>query len=689
MRIDKVEIDGFGKLNNCSYTFSDGLNLIYGKNESGKSTICEFILSMFYGLPNKSKQSADDMASRIKFKPWNNESFGGRIYFTDDDGKRLVIERSFKATKRGDKAVLRDADTWEEIGDGENIGEKCFGLTKEAFLKTLYFKSFGADSLKSDDGEIMSRLSNLETSGDEDISYSKILNDMEKESFSLKTKTGRGGKITALEDKISALYNERTLSQMTHNALENDEKTAEELKENVKIKEQEAKRLEEKYTLALQYEKYLSQKNIEETKQVIENRLTAEQKKKEKLKLQLENLDSNDIPGISAETISRARVLETKKLLAEERLAEAKKNTSYERPPVVDDSIKIPAFFASVIILVGFFLKSPVIYISGLVFEILGFLVCLLINLKKRKDYEKEYDNRYNVYTEAKNELERINEELIKIFKPYGVSVSDELSALFVSANDKTERFAQLKKQYKECEEEIENLKDSIPKQAESAIFSQDVLNYSGVSAEKLFEMINILKAESKEMSERANEISIRIAKETAEIRSEDEINAELDELTEEKKELEKKHLSLLRALEWLNKAHTEIKSNFAPRLNQKASELLSFLTSERYEDMRANDNFGINLKATNGEIVEAEFMSCGTYDLIYIALRFASMSVLTDGKIPPVILDDAFSQLDDTRLLKSAELIKNNKEFSQVFLFSCHENYKEILKNCNLIELE
>jgi uncharacterized protein YhaN len=173
------------------------------------------------------------------------------------------------------------------------------------------------------------------------------------------------------------------------------------------------------------------------------------------------------------------------------------------------------------------------------------------------------------------------------------------------------------------------------------------------------------------------------------EIRQKDEITAEIEQLKEEREKLLKKYSSLMRAYSWLSCAHDEIKSNFAPRLNKKASELLSYLTSDKYEDMRSDDNFGINLKTENSGIVKAEFMSRGTYDLIYIALRFASMLVLTDGKIPMLILDDAFSQLDDERLKKSAELIKNSEEFNQVFLFTCHENYKEILKDSNVIELE
>jgi len=684
MKIEKIVIDGFGKLNNCTYTFSDGVNLIYGKNESGKSTICEFLLAMFYGLPNKSK-ATDDLAARIKYKSWNNDSFGGTVYFTDDNGRRLVIERSFKATKRGDKAVLRDADTWEEVGDTEDIGMVYFGLTREAFLKTLYVKSFGADSIKSDDGEIMSRLSNLETSGDEDISYSKIINNMEKEIYSLKTKTGRGGKITDIENKISVLNNELSMSEMTYMTIKNSEETLKNIEKTIQKNEEEINTLEEQYLIALKHEKFLSHKKIEETKKVIENRLSAEEEKLKSLKSQLENQDATETMQISAEIISNARALETKKLLAEEKVNAAKREVSFEKIKILDKSRSIPAFFGVVLILVGFFLKSNILYITGTLVGVLGILLCVLLNLKKRK----ANDLKEKVYKDAILELDKINEELTEILSPFGVAVSDELSALFVATKDKEKHLAQLKKQYEECEEEIKKLKTSIPDETEEKDFPQEVAEYDGESAQSLFERVNCLKSESKELQKQANEISLHIAKETAEVKSEDEINAEIEKLAEEKQTLLKRYSALVQAYEWLNCAHNEIKNNFAPKLNKKASEMLAYLTSEKYEDMRSNDNFGINLKTNDGGIVQAEFMSRGTYDLIYIALRFASMSVLTEGKIPPIILDDAFSQLDDERLKKSVELIEKSKEFSQVFLFTCHENYKEILKDSNIIELE
>ncbi len=686
MRIDKVEIDGFGKLNNCEFAFADGVNLIYGENESGKSTLCEFILSAFYGLPNESKKVTDGITPRKKYRPWSGDAFGGRVYFTDDEGRKLVVERSFKGTKRGDKVSLRDAATWEELDAADDIGEKLFGLSREAFLKTLYVKSIGADNLRNDDGEIMSRLSNLETSGAEDVSYSKIINSMEKEIFSLKTKTGRGGKIAALQDSEMSLRQELSLSKMTYSALLADEEAVKSLKAEAEKKEKETSELEGRYELAVLHEKYQQQKKIHETKEIIEKRISASKEKLIQINEQLQNVKAGDEVSVSADEISRARALETKRLLAEEKMFEVKREAPEGVRPILDDTRLIPGFFGFVILLIGFLLKSYIMYILGVFVAVVGILICLLINIKKRKDDDKKRE----VYYELKQDVDKINDELNSIFAPYSVKTSDELSTLFMNTKSAEEKEAEMLRRYNECKAEIEMLEKSLPESNDTEEFSQEVVEYSGESSEEIYAKINQLKTQSRQMMQQAAETELRIAKETAEIRREADISSELAQVSEEIAAAEKRYTTLTTAARWLTQAHNEIKNNFAPRLNEKTSEYLSVLTQDKYKDVRADDSFALNLKSTSGEIVEAGFMSRGTYDVLYIALRFAAMNVITDGKIPPVILDDAFSQLDDTRLLKAVDMINNSPEFSQVMLFTCHENYKELLggKNINILSL-
>ena len=50
MKILSLHIDGFGKLNDLDLSFEDGLNVLYGKNEAGKSTLHTFIRGMLFGI---------------------------------------------------------------------------------------------------------------------------------------------------------------------------------------------------------------------------------------------------------------------------------------------------------------------------------------------------------------------------------------------------------------------------------------------------------------------------------------------------------------------------------------------------------------------------------------------------------------------------------------------------------------
>ena len=68
MKLDTIKINGFGKIKNKEIKLKDGINIIYGENESGKSTILKFIESMLYGLSkNKNGKNKSDFD---RYQPW-------------------------------------------------------------------------------------------------------------------------------------------------------------------------------------------------------------------------------------------------------------------------------------------------------------------------------------------------------------------------------------------------------------------------------------------------------------------------------------------------------------------------------------------------------------------------------------------------------------------------------------------
>ncbi len=73
MKINNIKINGFGKLENNEINLSDGINLIYGNNEAGKTTLLKFISSMFYGVSkNKNKKEFSDLE---RYKAWKGDEF--------------------------------------------------------------------------------------------------------------------------------------------------------------------------------------------------------------------------------------------------------------------------------------------------------------------------------------------------------------------------------------------------------------------------------------------------------------------------------------------------------------------------------------------------------------------------------------------------------------------------------------
>ena len=60
MKIKNLKINSFGKINNQEYDFSEKINLIYGKNEAGKSTLLKFIHNIFYGTSKKALNNIID-----------------------------------------------------------------------------------------------------------------------------------------------------------------------------------------------------------------------------------------------------------------------------------------------------------------------------------------------------------------------------------------------------------------------------------------------------------------------------------------------------------------------------------------------------------------------------------------------------------------------------------------------------
>ncbi len=96
MKITEIQIKNFGKLRNINVRPLPGLNVIYGENETGKSTMQQFITGMLFGM-EKQPDKQGDHQSYQQYEPWEDGSFyaGGLKFTVADKPIMKMLRRSW------------------------------------------------------------------------------------------------------------------------------------------------------------------------------------------------------------------------------------------------------------------------------------------------------------------------------------------------------------------------------------------------------------------------------------------------------------------------------------------------------------------------------------------------------------------------------------------------------------------
>lgn len=138
MLLKRCYISNFGKLQDFSYDFAEGLNIICEENGWGKSTFAAFLRAMLYGMPQAGSRTKLAEAERRRFKPWQGGEIGGYLVF-EVNGKTYKAERTFGTKEAEDTFRLIDLSTNLVSSDfSSELGKELFGLDKEAYSRTTY-----------------------------------------------------------------------------------------------------------------------------------------------------------------------------------------------------------------------------------------------------------------------------------------------------------------------------------------------------------------------------------------------------------------------------------------------------------------------------------------------------------------------------------------------------------------------
>ena len=95
MRIQRIDLDGFGRLEDFSEQLAEGLHVFYGPNEAGKSTLQRAILALLYGFYETDRSRPSERAAQEHDEPWSGAPYRGRLEYELADGRRFRVDRDF------------------------------------------------------------------------------------------------------------------------------------------------------------------------------------------------------------------------------------------------------------------------------------------------------------------------------------------------------------------------------------------------------------------------------------------------------------------------------------------------------------------------------------------------------------------------------------------------------------------
>jgi len=228
MKLKKIEIGGFGKLINRSFEFSPGLNLIYGFNESGKSTLQRSILAALFGFFDDGPITSIKKSILASYEPWTPKvPFGLKLLFETNNGSQYRVDRTF-APKA--ETTLYDLKTQKNLNSNYRtssqgrlfFAEELLGMPREVFENTCMVRQAELAALEKSASAISDSLLRLSASGSQESTTSQALEFLEtayKEQIG--TQRSRNKPLPEAQRRLESLQNSRKLLLSEYQTLSN------------------------------------------------------------------------------------------------------------------------------------------------------------------------------------------------------------------------------------------------------------------------------------------------------------------------------------------------------------------------------------------------------------------------------------------------------------------------------------
>ena len=633
MKIDQVKINSYGKLKNKEIEFKDKINLIYGKNETGKSTLLRFIVNSFYGISKNKK--GKEFSDYDSFLPWTGEDFSGKINYSLDNGEKYEVFRDFK--KKNPKIFNEEK---EDISKNFNIdkakGNEFFyeqtNMDEDIFLSTIVSYQNEVRLEKGEQNFLVQKIANLVGTGEDNVSYRIAMDRItRKQRDEIGSEKSREKPINILTREIEDLEKEK-------NELQGYESLKYNIEENKNNLENEINDLEEQKNYILEFKRLDEKQKINKEKINFKEKLYNENSEKiQKLKNEYKNITEKN-------NIQKNDILQKNNIIKNK-----KKKTN-----------KIFILFFIILIILNIiqflFIKNNIINILLLSIIPVLIIIWLLKNNIENKKIKNQEKNNKKIIDEIKLKENNLNNE-IEVLEKNNKKIIEEI-------NNEKNNF---------------NLKNNLEKEKIKNKFNNKIKENINLDFENL----------NKQFEKMQNNISQKkLELHSLELDSKN-IEPKLENLSkvEEKLVNNKEKMSTLNQLnesinlakEVLEKSYNEMKSMVTPKFTKNLSKNISIITNGKYKNVRVHDELGLIVELEDGSYVQAAKLSIGTIDQLYLSLRLSMVDELSSEKMP-IFLDESFAYFDNERLENILKYISENFADRQIFIFTCTEREKNLL---------
>lgn len=661
MKISKIKINSFGNLEDKEIDLSDNINIIYGKNEAGKSTLLKFITNMFYGTSKNKK--GREFSDYDRYKPWGREDFSGKISYQLDDGEKFEVFREF--SKKNPKIYNGNMeDISKQYPIDKTLGSQFFyeqtKVDEQTFLSTIASMQQEVKLEKGSQNVLIQKMANLAGTGEDNVSYKKAMDKLYKKQLDeVGTYRSTGKPINLAQSKLNDLKNKK------HELLGY---------KNLKYDFEESKLAIEDEIVQdeLKLEILKKMKKIND-KEILEH---------EKLHYNVDLIKKDEMEILELinkkEYFLEENGIESEEVLVNDYNEKINSLEPLERRKFDLQKVKIKKYlimgFISIIInvLLFVFMKQMPLKFVGLPL----FLIILIVFFIEKNKLKKEHMIKQNKEELSKKVEENKKLQVFEKNKTALEQVNIINAKIEVFENDKN---AQLKIM-EETKEKIKSLKEIEKEKLKNTYRTKvdiyeinKLVNSEDINAkiEEITNEINEKKLELHRIELNKNNIMPQL-EDLAQI-EEDLVNTE-----EEYDGLIKKNNSMIVVKQALEDAYSKMKNNVTPKFTSSLSENIAKISNNKYNKVCLNDENGMMVELASGEIVPAERLSLGTIDQLYLSLRL-SMNTEVSNENMPVILDESFAYYDEERLENILKYLADNYKDKQIIILTCTNREENI----------